>query len=101
MSLPTVPGPCQPLTISQRATSIRTNSTLPIFSYTLLNGLGKYQNGTPKWYDSIEYSAQPLENCEVQNITALIDFQNRAHTLMHFINQRQNAPHVEIFHHIF
>ncbi|KAG9084925.1 hypothetical protein FRC06_003833, partial [Ceratobasidium sp. 370] len=81
MSLPTVPGPCQPLTISQRATSIRTNSTLPIFSYTLLNGLGKYQNGTPRWYDSIEYSAQPLENCEVQNITAVIDFQNRGHTL--------------------
>ncbi|KAG8743556.1 hypothetical protein FRC12_015027 [Ceratobasidium sp. 428] len=77
ISLPTVPGPCQPLTISQRATSIRTNSTLPIFSYTLLNGLGKYQNDTPRWYDSIEYSAQPLESCEVQNITALIDFQNR------------------------
>ncbi|KAG9125901.1 hypothetical protein FRC07_005699 [Ceratobasidium sp. 392] len=81
ISLPTVPGPCQPLTIAQRATSIRTNSTLPIFSYTLLNGLGKYQNGTPRWYDSIEYNAQPLERCEVQNITALIDFQNRGHVL--------------------
>jgi hypothetical protein len=34
MTIPTVPGPCQPLTLPQHATSIRTNSTLPIFSYS-------------------------------------------------------------------
>ncbi|KAG8684431.1 hypothetical protein FRC08_013693 [Ceratobasidium sp. 394] len=81
LSFPTVPGPCQPLTLPQHSTAIRTNSTLPIFSYTLLNGLGKNQNGTPKWFDSIKYSAEPLENCEVQNITALINFQDRGHKL--------------------
>ncbi|KAG8705806.1 hypothetical protein FRC09_002749 [Ceratobasidium sp. 395] len=81
LSFPTVPGPCQPLTLPQHSTSIRTNSTLPIFSYTLLNGLGKNQNGTPKWFDSIKYSAEPLVGCEVQNMTALINFQDRGHKL--------------------
>jgi hypothetical protein len=97
LTIPTTPGPCQPLTLSQHSTSIRTNSTLPIFTYStcsvrcslvgidcvaaLLNGLGTFRNGTPKWFDSLPYRSEPLENCTVQTITALINFQDRGHKL--------------------
>jgi hypothetical protein len=57
----------------------RSNQLLPCL--VLLNGLGKDQNGTPKWFDSVKYSAQPLKDCEVQNITAVINFQDRGHKL--------------------
>ncbi|CAE6384220.1 unnamed protein product [Rhizoctonia solani] len=85
MSIPTTPGPCQPLTLPQQSTSIRTNSTLPIFAYTLMNGLGTSRNANgeeqPKWYDAPRYRAEPLKNCTIQNITALINFQDRSHKL--------------------
>ncbi|CAE6438367.1 unnamed protein product [Rhizoctonia solani] len=84
MRIPTTPGPCQPLTLPQQSTSIRTNSTLPIFAYTLMNGLGTSRNTNeeaPKWYSAPRYRAEPLENCIVQNITALINFQDRGHKL--------------------
>ncbi|CAE6484021.1 unnamed protein product [Rhizoctonia solani] len=81
LTISATPGPCQPLTLPQHATSIRTNSTLPIFAYTLLNGLGAitYPNGTQeaKWYDSLPYRSEPLENCTVQNMTSMINFQDR------------------------
>ncbi|KAF8692790.1 hypothetical protein RHS03_08556, partial [Rhizoctonia solani] len=86
MTIPTTPGPCQPLSLPQQSTSIRTNSTLAIFSYALVNGLGSFigQNGMeePRWYGAPHYHAEPLTNCTVQNITALFDFQNRGHKLM-------------------
>ncbi|EUC61433.1 transmembrane protein, putative [Rhizoctonia solani AG-3 Rhs1AP] len=85
MKIPTRPGPCQPLTLPHGSTSIRTNSTLPIFSYTLMNGLGVSRNVNgeeqPRWYDAPRYRAEPLKNCIVQNITALINFQDREHKL--------------------
>lgn len=57
--------------------------TYPIIFHlsALLNGLGAYQNGTPKWFDSVKYNAEPLQSCTVQNITALINFQDRGHKL--------------------
>ncbi|KAJ1301183.1 hypothetical protein OPQ81_003594 [Rhizoctonia solani] len=85
MKIPTTPGPCQPLTLPQQSTSIRTNSTLPIFTYTLTNGLGTFRNANgeeePKWYDAPHYRAEPLQNCIVQNITALFNFQDHGHKL--------------------
>ncbi|KDN34246.1 hypothetical protein RSAG8_12655, partial [Rhizoctonia solani AG-8 WAC10335] len=85
MKIPTRPGPCQPLTLPHGSTSIRTNSTLPIFTYTLMNGLGISRNANgeeqPRWYDAPRYRAEPLRNCIVQNITALINFQDRGHKL--------------------
>ncbi|KAF8688515.1 hypothetical protein RHS03_09623, partial [Rhizoctonia solani] len=85
ITIPTTPGPCQPLTLPQQSTSIRTNSTLPIFAYTLMNGLGVSRNANgdeePKWYDAPRYRAEPLRNCTIQNMTALINFQDRGHKL--------------------
>ncbi|CAE6458917.1 unnamed protein product [Rhizoctonia solani] len=85
LTMSATPGPCQPLTLPQHATSIRTNSTLPIFAYTILNGLGTitYPNGTQeaKWYDALPYRSEPLETCTVQNITALVNFQDRGLTM--------------------
>ncbi|KAH7337538.1 hypothetical protein B0J17DRAFT_768716 [Rhizoctonia solani] len=85
MKIPTTPGPCQPLTLPQQSTSIRTNSTLPIFVYTLMNGLGTFRNANgedeTKWYDAPRYRAEPLKNCIIQNITAVINFQDRGHKL--------------------
>ncbi|CAE7075467.1 unnamed protein product [Rhizoctonia solani] len=79
LTLASTPGPCQPLTLPQHATSIRTNSTLPIFSYTILNGLGAitYPNKTQeaKWYDSLPYRNEPLEKCTAQ-IVCDINSQN-------------------------
>ncbi|KEP48158.1 putative transmembrane protein [Rhizoctonia solani 123E] len=101
LTLASTPGPCQPLTLPQHATSIRTNSTLPIFSYTILNGLGTitYPNGTQeaKWYDALPYRNEPLEKCTVQNITAMINFQDRGITVMAQIvcdirSQNPDAP---------
>ncbi|CUA68716.1 hypothetical protein RSOLAG22IIIB_08082 [Rhizoctonia solani] len=85
MKIPTRPGPCQPLTLPHESTSIRTNSTLPLFAYTLTNGLGLSRNANgdeePRWYDAPRYRAEPLKNCIVQNITALINFQDRGFKL--------------------
>ncbi|KAF8685210.1 hypothetical protein RHS04_01000 [Rhizoctonia solani] len=100
LTISATPGPCQPLTLPQHATSIRTNSTLPIFAYStwynkkllgdtdkitaILNGLGAitHPNGTQeaKWYDALPYRSEPLESCTVQNITALVNFQDRGIT---------------------
>ncbi|CAE6384241.1 unnamed protein product [Rhizoctonia solani] len=85
LTMSATPGPCQPLTLPQHATAIRTNSTLPIFAYTILNGLGTvtHPNGTQeaKWYDALPYRSEPLETCTVQNITALVNFQDRGLTM--------------------
>ncbi|KAF8717182.1 hypothetical protein RHS02_09702, partial [Rhizoctonia solani] len=85
ITIPTTPGPCQPLTLPQQSTSIRTNSTLPIFALALMNGLGVSRNANggeePKWYDAPRYRAEPLRNCTIQNMTALINFQDRGHKL--------------------
>ncbi|CAE6449178.1 unnamed protein product [Rhizoctonia solani] len=85
MKIPTRPGPCQPLTLPHESMSIRTNSTLPIFTYTLMNGLGmsRHANGEeePTWYSAPRYRAEPLKNCIVQNMTALINFLDREYKL--------------------
>ncbi|CAE6461222.1 unnamed protein product [Rhizoctonia solani] len=85
MTIPTIPGPCQPLTLPQQSASIRTNSTVPIFFYTLVNGLGVFPDAKgmeePRWYNEPHYHAEPLKNCTVQNITALFNFQDRGHKL--------------------
>ncbi|KAH7337540.1 hypothetical protein B0J17DRAFT_768718 [Rhizoctonia solani] len=85
MKIPTTPGPCQPLTLPKQSSSIRTNSSLSLFSYTLTNGLGTFSNANrveePRWYNAPHYRAEPLKNCIIQNITALINFQNRGHKL--------------------
>ncbi|CAE6477814.1 unnamed protein product [Rhizoctonia solani] len=81
MSIPTTPGPCQPLAIPQNDLSLHTNSSTPLFTYALLNsfGLGQSQSG-PKRSDSkrvsqaLPYRSEPLLNCSVQEITALLDF---------------------------
>ncbi|KAF8752314.1 hypothetical protein RHS01_07967 [Rhizoctonia solani] len=87
MTIPTTPGPCQPLSLPQQSTSIRTNSTLAIFSYGKratagATWLSSEWNGRTRWYGAPHYHAEPLTNCTVQNITALFDFQNRGHKLM-------------------
>ncbi|CUA68717.1 hypothetical protein RSOLAG22IIIB_08083 [Rhizoctonia solani] len=101
LSIASTPGPCQPLTLPQHATSVRTNSTLPIFSYTILNGLGAitYPNGTQeaKWYDALPYRNEPLRNCTVQNIAATINLQDRgiattAQIICDIDSQDPNAP---------
>jgi hypothetical protein len=50
-----------------------------------MNGLGTSRNANgeeqPKWYDAPRYRAEPLKNCTIQNITALISFQDRSHKL--------------------
>ncbi|CAE6458926.1 unnamed protein product [Rhizoctonia solani] len=83
MTIPTTPGPCQPLTISPNNPIIRTNSSVPLFTYALLNGFysdhgGKKQIGGNPHSESLPqalpYRSEPLRDCSVKDITAILDF---------------------------
>ncbi|CAE6384198.1 unnamed protein product [Rhizoctonia solani] len=48
-----------------------------------MNGLGAFPNANgveePRWYHAPHYHAEPLKNCIVENMTALLNFQDREH----------------------
>ncbi|CEL53367.1 hypothetical protein RSOLAG1IB_06334 [Rhizoctonia solani AG-1 IB] len=83
MTIPTTPGPCQPLTIPQNNPIIRTNSSVPLFTYALLNGDYSVQGrnkvigrntGSERLPQALPYRSEPLQDCSVQEITAILDF---------------------------
>ncbi|CAE6458934.1 unnamed protein product [Rhizoctonia solani] len=85
--IPSIPGPCQPVSIPLNIPSIRTNSPSPIFNYAILNFQSQ---GTDALVDKLEgvdgslgrqalalpYQSESLKNCSVQNMTAVLVFQD-------------------------